>query len=177
MLYASSVCYLCAHSRPLSPSSSSSLIVEGMEGSNAFRSTTPSPSPCSTPTLMPPLSPWRWNCTRRIAALLRPRCCGFVVCFWVNKLKMLKEQGRSLICQGQMEWKWCEKKRKVTDEQKIWFLYLTASWRLVFFLFLTSFCALLWNPSHQETIKINCSTYTHKPKPRFSVAFMIIFSS
>lgn len=105
MLYASSVCYLCAHSRPLSPSSSNSLIVEGMEGSNAFRSTTPSPSPCSTPTLMPPLSPWRWNCTRRIAAPLRPRCCGFVVCFWVNKLKMLKEQGRSLICQGQMEWK------------------------------------------------------------------------
>lgn len=102
------VWYLCAHSRPLSPSSSSSLIVEGMEGSNSFRSTTPSPSPCSTPTRMPLPSPWRWNCTRRIATPLKRRLCTFVVCVWEYKLlKVQKERRGSLICCGQ---------KKVTGE-------------------------------------------------------------
>lgn len=93
--------YLRAHSRPLSPSSSSSLMVEGMDGSKAFRSTTPWPSLCSTPTLTP--LPLCWNCTRRMASLLTPltlRCCGFGVRFLMtNFLMMLKTRGHRRICQ------------------------------------------------------------------------------
>lgn len=98
--------HLCAHSRPLSPSSRSSLIVDGIEGSNAFRSTTLCPSPCSTPTLMLAPSPRRRNCTRRIAAPLSPRLCTSTACpRAITLLKMQKERRGSLICS-------CEKKRK-----------------------------------------------------------------
>lgn len=98
--------HLCAHSRPLSPSSRSSLIVDGIEGSNAFRSTTLCPSPCSTPTLTLAPSPRRRNCTRRIAAPLSPRLCTSAACpRAITLLKIQKEQRGSLICS-------CEKKRK-----------------------------------------------------------------
>lgn len=90
--------YLRAHSRPLSPSSSSSLMVEGMDGSKAFRSTTPWPSLCSTPTLTP--LPLCWNCTRRMLTPLTPRRCGFNVHFLMTKfLTMLKARGHRRICQ------------------------------------------------------------------------------
>lgn len=104
------VWYLCAVSRPLSPSSSSSLTVEGIEGSNAFRSTTPSPSPCSTPTLTPPASPWRWNCTRRMAAPDRPRRCGSVVRLSESKVLRKKNERR-----GSLIWR---ERRQETDKQR-----------------------------------------------------------
>lgn len=145
------VWYLCADSRPLSPSSRSSLIVEGMEGSNAFRSTTPRPSPCSTPTLMPPPSPWRWNCTRRIAAPLKPRRCGLVVRLWENKLlKMQKERRGSLICGGQREWSdgwWETDHRQIDNRNQTENLIssLPVSWRfkLFFSLFSAPFSLLM----------------------------------
>lgn len=151
--------------------------------SKAWRGQTPSDPPRQVPHLAP-LPLWCPHCRHDDETALDASlhhsglaAVGLLFAFeWINwRCWRSKDEVSSV--KDKWSGKWCEKKRKVTDEQKIWFLYLTASWRLVFFLFLTSFCALLWNPSHQETIKINCSTYTHKPKPRFSVAFMIIFSS
>ncbi len=62
--------YLLAQSIPFCPISRNCLIVEGMEGSKAFRSMTPWPSACSTPTLTPPSPPLWQNWTSLIAAEL-----------------------------------------------------------------------------------------------------------
>lgn len=135
------VWYLCAHCRPSSPSPSSSLMVEGMEGSKAFRSTTPSPpSPCSTPTLMLPSSPWRWNCTRRIPTPLKPRLWGCDVCFlWENKLlKMLKERRGSLICGRYRREKWLGEEEENVREKKIQqirLISLKGSYRLTYIMY------------------------------------------